>query len=245
MEIYYLHNSAFAVLIENTTIIFDYYNDKPVGDSRKLENGVVCDDALLLNQHTYVLSSHSHYDHFSKGVLDWKTINSSISYILDSGIMEKDQMEYPEIAFMNEGDIFDDGHIWIKAYGSTDIGISFLVRVEGYTMFHAGDLNFWHWENEADADFIASEEQKFLNKLEPIIADDYNINIMFFPVDYRMGDNGHAGAVKMIEIFEPQMFIPMHFHEEYRRIKTFKENFETKHTKIWHINKRGDALHLI
>lgn len=31
---------------------------------------------------------------------------------------------------------------------STDEGVAFLVTAEGRTVFHAGDLNWWHWEGE-------------------------------------------------------------------------------------------------
>ena len=86
-----------------------------------------------------------------------------------------------DIVFMKEEEVYSDGNIKVKAFGSTDIGISFMVEAEGLTIFHAGDLNYWHWKEEADEAFISQAEADFLNKLERIITDDYNINIMFFP----------------------------------------------------------------
>jgi L-ascorbate metabolism protein UlaG (beta-lactamase superfamily) len=230
-------------MMEHTTLIFDYYNDY-AGGRRAIENGVMDETALCENKNTYVFSSHSHDDHFNACVLDWEKINPSIKYIFDSGIMPANHRAYPDVVFMKEEETYADSHLWVKAYGSTDIGISFMVRAEGITLFHAGDLNFWHWENEADKKFIEEAEQNFLNRLERIIRDDYNINIMFFPVDYRMGKNGDKGAAVMIETFKPQLFIPMHFHGEYSRLKTFKERYETKHIKIWAIKKRGDKIYL-
>lgn len=244
MRIYYLDNSGFAIILKNTTLIFDYYNDRTEGD-RTIESGVMDAQTLKENNKTYVFSSHSHFDHFNRCVLSWSQINPSVKYIFDNGIMPAERRKHPEITFLKEGEIFDDGHIWMKAYGSTDIGISFMVKAEGYTVFHAGDFNLWHWENEADDAFIAKARENFLNILERINHDDYNINIMFFPVDYRMGENGDIGAIEMLEVFQPQIFIPMHFHGEFGRIKAFRQRHEKKDIRIWDIQKRGDVLHLV
>ena len=43
----------------------------------------------------------------------------------------------------------------IRAYGSTDEGVSFLISVEGKQIFHAGDLNFWHWAEESTPEEVA------------------------------------------------------------------------------------------
>ena len=50
----------------------------------------------------------------------------------------------------------------IKAFGSTDIGISFLVSVDGVDIFHAGDLNWWHWWDE-DGMSVIKMQIKCLN----------------------------------------------------------------------------------
>ncbi|MEI3154718.1 MAG: hypothetical protein V8S95_06185 [Odoribacter sp.] len=47
----------------------------------------------------------------------------------------------------------------IKAFGSTDIGISFLIDIDNIRIFHAGDLNNWHWEEESTPEEIAGTEK--------------------------------------------------------------------------------------
>ena len=34
------------------------------------------------------------------------------------------------------------------ALKSTDEGVAFLVEVNGVVIYHAGDLNWWHWDEE-------------------------------------------------------------------------------------------------
>ena len=50
------------------------------------------------------------------------------------------------------GDVLENlpGDIKVKAYGSTDAGVSFLVTTSGgRKIFHAGDLNDWHWQDDS------------------------------------------------------------------------------------------------
>ena len=39
----------------------------------------------------------------------------------------------------------------IRTLRSTDEGVAFFVRFKEMTIFHAGDLNWWHWEDESEA----------------------------------------------------------------------------------------------
>ena len=36
----------------------------------------------------------------------------------------------------------------IASLKSTDEGVAFVVWAEGHSIYHAGDLNWWHWEGE-------------------------------------------------------------------------------------------------
>ncbi len=244
MQIYYLDNSGFCVVMDHTTLIFDYYHDSASGP-RSIENGVMDEKTLRAHESVYVFVSHSHGDHYNRCVLDWRSVNPNIIYLFDEGIRAAGHEGLNDIVFMKEEEVYSDGNIKVKAFGSTDIGISFMAEAEGLTIFHAGDLNYWHWKEEADEAFISQAEADFLNKLERIITDDYNINIMFFPVDYRMGKDGDLGAKHVIKAFEPQVFIPMHFQNKFDKIAAFKAKNIYKDVMIWDIKKRGDTLRLI
>ena len=206
MKITYLDNSGFFVALAHTTLIFDYYNDKPVGEA-SLDGGVVTAAEIAAQENTYVFVSHSHYDHYNRSILNWQKHNEKLRYIFDSGVARGND----RVTHISEGGVYRDEGIEVKAFGSTDAGISLLVRAEGTTFFHAGDLNFWHWEEEADAEFIAKAERDFSAQLNAIEAEDIKIDVMFFPCDYRMGENGDAGAQRMIEALTPSVFVPMHF----------------------------------
>lgn len=63
MKLIYIYHSGFALVGENFTVIIDYYKDS----ASQLLTGVVHDELLERPGKLYVLSSHSHADHFNPG----------------------------------------------------------------------------------------------------------------------------------------------------------------------------------
>lgn len=239
MQITYLDNSGFHIALENTTLVFDYYDDRSE-TTKILDRGLVAMEEITKHKNTYVFVTHKHYDHYNKNILGWHKHNPSIRYIFDSGVEKKNT----NITHLEEGSIYEDEHIFVKAFGSTDIGVSFLVKTEGKTFFHAGDLNFWHWENEASPNFVEKAEKDFMFQLDALKAADETIDVMFFPCDYRMGKNGDLGAQRMIKALCPSVFVPMHFQNQFDEVYALKEKYESKDTAIWAIPRRGAQLYL-
>ena len=112
--------------------------------------------------------------------------------------------------------------IFISAFDSTDLGVSFLLNLKGIRIFHAGDLNFWHWREESSLQEIEEAEREFQTAVRPLQKE--NIDVAFFPVDPRQGSMFQAGADYFILAVKPRLLIPMHyFHRseivmEYARI---------------------------
>jgi L-ascorbate metabolism protein UlaG (beta-lactamase superfamily) len=237
MKITYLDNSGFYVALTHTALVFDYYNDHADGEL-SLDGGVVTPAEIAAHKNTYVFVSHRHFDHYNRNILNWQKESAGLRYIFDSGVARGND----SAVHLTEGGVYRDEDIEVKAFGSTDAGISFLVKAEGTTFFHAGDLNFWHWEEEADAEFIAKAERDFMAQLKSIDAENEKIDVMFFPCDYRMGENGDAGAKRMIEALSPSVFVPMHFQNRFDKIADFKKKNETRDTAVWAIPRRGAQL---
>jgi len=198
-------------------------------------------DLLVGSENVYVFASHKHVDHYNKCIFEFEKNKADIIYILDGEI--KVDTSVKGVNQLKKGDIYKDERITVKAFDSTDIGISFLVTIDGYTVFHAGDLNFWHWEEEADEEYINNEKKKFLDVVDLIEKETSKIDLILFPVDYRMGKNGDLGAIMMLERFKPKLFVPMHFQNNFKKIEQFKN--KNKAYMIWDIKKRGDVLKFI
>ena len=107
-----------------------------------------------------------HYDHFKKKIFTWAEEYENIHYILSDDIEAagpKDQTEHIG------ADV--DFNIWdlrIHTLKSTDEGVAFLVRVKEKTFFHAGDLNWWYWEEEDDETWNEPMRQAYQKEIAKI-----------------------------------------------------------------------------
>jgi L-ascorbate metabolism protein UlaG (beta-lactamase superfamily) len=236
-KINYLYHSSFIMETNSHIFIFDYYNDNSNGQDRSLNNGVISDEILKSDKSIYVFASHGHGDHFNPLIFEWKKINHNIKYILSSDIEIKEN--YPEHNLISEGESIEFEDIVVKAYGSTDIGVSFMINADGMNIFHAGDLNWWHWYDETD-EFNTNMAKDFKYQIDKL--KDNDIDIAFFPVDYRLEENYYLGGEYFIENLSPKLFIPMHFGDHPEITNDFSQKQKGSKTKIEVINERGQEI---
>lgn len=236
-KINYLYHSGFLVETKSNLLIFDYFKDDSDKKERSLENGVITEDILKTEKNVLVFSTHSHFDHFNPLILSWRKVNSKIKYILSSDIQRVEDSK--SCIYISENESIRIDNVDIKAYGSTDIGISLLVNVDGISIFHAGDLNWWHWKDESDEDNLAMEKA-FKEKVEEISNE--KIDIAFFPVDSRLKEYYDLGGKYFIKKIKPKLFIPMHFADDPEITRKFKEKINNSSTDIVEISGRGQEI---
>ena len=89
-------------------------------------------------------------DHFSKVIFDLAKEHPDIRYLLSFDIWRKRVPEElkERTVFLKPGEIFEDGYVSAEAFRSTDEGVAFWCRADGFSLYHAGDLNHWYWEEE-------------------------------------------------------------------------------------------------
>jgi L-ascorbate metabolism protein UlaG (beta-lactamase superfamily) len=237
VKINYLYNSSFKIETKNHVFIFDYYFDSVESGIKNSTSGVIGIEDIKTEKDILVFCSHCHGDHFNKVIFDWKEVNPSIKYILSSDIkVDKNNADISRISVYEKLQIKD---VYIKAYGSTDIGISFIIKADGISIFHAGDLNWWHWYDESDEDNIKMEKwfKEEINKLKS-----ETIDLAFFPVDSRLKDDYALGADYFIDEIAPKIFIPMHFREDFSITSKFADKNKEKEVKILEITHRGEKF---
>lgn len=100
----------------------------------------------------------------------------------------------------------------IRTLRSTDEGVAFLIRYHGRTVYHAGDLNWWHWEGEPEEDNTRMRRayQSEINKLQ-----EEKIDAAFVPVDPRLGEQYCWGLDCFMKRTDTKRVFPMHFWEKY------------------------------
>ena len=240
-KIYYIYHSGFAIKTKNHFLIFDYYKEPIVNNETHKTNQrstLLSPENIKGAKNVYVFSSHSHEDHFNPSILEWENYNSEIQYILSSDIKtDKNKSSYN---FIEEGDEKLFNGVYVKAYGSTDIGISFLIKVDGLTIFHAGDLNWWHWkEDSLEEQNIA--ETSFKAHIEKL-KEEKSIDIAFFPVDPRLQEFYSIGGEYFGREIHPKLMVPMHFGDDVFITKQFANKMSKINIKAVEINYPGQEI---
>ena len=224
----YIYHSGFVLETETSILVFDYWKD-PSG----VLEGVLHSDKPL-----YVFSSHFHEDHFTSTIFEWRKQKPVITYILSKDILRHRRANKDDAdIWLAKGGSWSDDKISVKALGSTDSGVSWIVETEGKRIFHAGDLNNWH-DPQAD-------EKRYLGELKDIrkVADGFDV--VMFPVDARIGNGYTLGARQFIERFKVGLFVPMHFSTSGFAISwRMKEYTDDKNISFWKITREGETIEL-
>ncbi len=240
MTIRYLFHSGFAIESEDCTIVIDYFRDDSDAD-RSIANGVVSDEYLKRPGSFYVLSSHSHADHFNPVVMGWQKVRPDIQYVLSRDILLSGKAaSAPNVHPLVSGDTYEDKRLRIDAFGSTDLGISFVIHLDSKVLFHAGDLNNWHWNREASAEFAQDAERAYLAELSKIKAQTPSMDVAMFPVDPRLGPDSGRGAEQLTAAIQVKTLIPMHFSTDTDEPLRYKNTHPNAHVET--LIKRGDTF---
>ena len=209
-KITYLVHSGFSVETANCFFLFDYC---PTMDRIPQ----ITAEFLRTKENVVVFASHSHGDHFDPAILKWAEANPAIQYVLSSDIHTKNCTQ--RCHFMKPYEQWQDGRLTVRTFGSTDAGVSFWLNVDGLAIFHAGDLIWWHWngETQAERDFA---DRYFMEEMAKLPKQP--IDIAFFPVDRRLEENYALGAEYFAKKMQPKLLVPMHFGQDFAATEAFK-----------------------
>lgn len=201
MDINYLLNSGFFIRDEKILMVFDDFED-PAG---------IVDAAYDKGDfdRLYVFATHAHFDHFGTRIRAYaQKVNR---YIFSSDIKHTKRVKiFPtnKLTYMKRYTEWQDDAIKVRSYDSTDVGISFLVETpSGKKIFHAGDFNWWHWEDDTPEN-IELAEKVFLRQMKRL--DGMEADVAFFPVDGRLGSSQEMGAIEFAERTNIKSFVAMH-----------------------------------
>lgn len=225
IKVKYLYHSGFCVETAKCVFVFDYYQgsldfkDKPL----------------------YVFCSHSHPDHYNPAIFGWQMQVPEIHYILSSD-MRGNQAIHPaceNITFVSPYEEVQIEDVKVKAYTSTDEGVAFLVQFDGLNIFHAGDLNWWHWAEDIPEE-IKKAEIGFKAEIAKVKGEP--IDIAFFPVDPRLKPHHGLGAELFISEINPRYLMPMHFWEDSELVRQFGTKMQASATQVIELTQRGQEV---
>ena len=234
LRITHYYHSGFSVADDQVLLVFDYWR----GEEGELTPEVELSEAELKKyDHVFVFISHDHVDHMDPIVYSWKEM-TDVSYIVSSDMPVGTRGKR-----MAPGDTYllMDG-LLVKAFDSTDLGVSFLVDWDGFRIFHAGDLNFWHWREESTMQEIEEAETEFRKAIEPLTKE--RIDLAFFPVDPRQGFMFDAGANYFIMAVKPALLVPMHYFHRADVAMEYARTATNRLTEVVAMPGYGDVMRL-
>ena len=203
MRVTFLGHSGFLVELPSAALLFDWTE----GELPPLAPGV----PLL------VCVSHAHEDHFSPRVFALDDGSRPVRFLLGKdirltprrrerwGLSEETAARCLRLGGNETAEPLPG--VTVETLPSTDEGVAFLVTAAGRTVFHAGDLNWWHWEGE-DPAWNRNMEVNFLRYTEPLRG--RRIDLAMLPLDPRLGEDGFRGPRHFLELADIARFLPMH-----------------------------------
>ncbi|MDR2497380.1 MAG: MBL fold metallo-hydrolase [Tannerellaceae bacterium] len=238
MKLIYIYHSCYVIEAEGFAVIFDYYRDS----GNLPREGYVHDKLLRCSKPLYVLASHVHPDHFNREILEWRQAGADIRRILSTDILDSGRAKASDGIFLQKGDIWQDEHLKVQAMGSTDVGLSYLVYIDGKTIFHAGDLNNWHWKDESTDKEIQEAEAAYLAELDSLAAAADSIDLAMFPIDPRIGSDYMRGAEQFAARINTRVMAPMHFEPHYDKAAAFAPFAARHNCRLLPVSRKGEEF---
>ena len=219
MNVTYIHHSGFLVETDRFYYLFDYENGSlPPMDTAKP---------------IFVLSSHSHYDHYNPEVF---------SLLEEAGMQDirailSDDIEAPgnrNVLSVAPGKEYDLGpQQTLTTFRSTDLGVAFLIEDQGKLIYHAGDLNDWVWEGEPEDDNreMTANYREEIHLLSEKLQH-REIDVAFVVLDPRQEQDYDRGLCYFLEHIPAKAVYPMHYWDDPSIIETFLKDHPEYQSQI-------------
>lgn len=178
----------------------------------------------------FVLASHSHYDHYNPEIFSmlkaggmqeiYAVLSDDIKIPADKNTLQVTTGEKYTLSLGQR----------LFTFKSTDLGVAFLIEEGQNTIYHAGDLNDWVWQEESDLynQQMTNAYRKQIDLLAEIL-NGRKLNVAFVVLDPRQEKDYDRGMCYFLEQIAAEKVYPMHYWETPDIIETFlKEHSEYK-----------------
>ena len=225
MQVTFLAHSGFLIELDRVLLLFDWWT----GTLPPLPAG----------KPLVVFASHDHDDHFSPRIFELDDGSRSVAYALGSDIPAEKAVG-TNCLFLSGGESAAPlAGVTVEALPSTDQGVAFLVTAEGRTLYHAGDLNWWHWEGE-DPAWNLQMEADFKAYSAPLLERD--IDLAMIPMDPRQEEDGFRTAAWLLPKSRIHRCLPMHQWENFDFTKAFLSKYPEFSAQIVPVTRLGEIF---
>lgn len=236
VSVTFFHQSAFAVAIGKTLLVFSYH--VPEGLPTGYQIG---ENDLSGFNHILFLVPNGAREHLDETIFEWKP-GYPIHYVISRDAEAFVPKLLPNLHLVDAGDRLDIAGTAVEVCPSTDRGVSFYVRTHGVSVFHAGDLNLWHWREESTPQEVSRAEKEFYETVEKIPHE--TLDLCFFPLDPNQGGYYDAGANHVIMSLKPRVFFPMHFGNRGEIADDYARRMYTRRTAVCALTKPRETAQI-
>lgn len=229
IRVKFIDHSGFFLEWEDCCFLFDYYKgalpeprDKPL----------------------IVFSSHSHPDHFNPEIFAYGARWRDVTYVLSDEITVPEAAAGAKVHQMGplQKQLLPPD-IQVETLPSTDMGVAYIVTHQGRTVYHAGDLHWWLWD-ECTTEENNEMTQMFREYTAPLKG--RSIDVAFLPLDPRQGEDGWKGFDYYMHLCDIRWAVPMHFWGRFKYIDKLCHRKEAMPyaKRIVCLNRKGDLYEL-
>ncbi len=231
LKVTYIYHSGFLVETERSYLLFDYWKGEV--------------PAMEYKKELYIFASHGHRDHFSEDIFKLENRCEKVQYILSSDIKgsTRNWARAENVHFMAPHEALEVDGVHVETLTSTDEGVAFVVEVDGRTIYHAGDLHWWHWPGEPEED-NQWHKQAFQKEMEYISGKE--MDCAFVVLDPRQEEAGEWGMDYFLKHVRSRYIFPMHCWNNYHMIQEYKAKNDAKYLigEIMSITAPGQEFEL-
>lgn len=235
MRATFIDHSGFLVELPSVTLLFDWWK----GELPALRPGI----PLL------VFASHHHEDHFKPEIFALDDGSREVRFLLgkDARLSPRNRERWG-VSDATAGKCVTLGGgrtieplpgVTVETLTSTDEGVAFLVTADGETVFHAGDLNWWHWAGE-DVSWNMQMALHFKEYTKPLQG--RHIDLAMLPLDPRLGEDGFRGPRYFLELALIARFLPMHQWGNFAFTEQFLAQYPAFAPQTFPITRRGQMF---
>lgn len=228
----YLHHSGFLVETDGYCLLFDYYTQNgryglTITEEQKAKKWLV-------------FASHAHHDHFDEKIFSLWNQGVSPDFVLSWDIPPYRSHTGGRLTVHPHKEYEWEG-VSIKTLASNDEGVAFLVEADGSKIYHAGDLNWWHWNGESEA-FNSDIAKSYCTEIDQLKG--LSIDVAMVPVDLRLQDKYIWGLDYFMRQTNTKWVFPMHFWRRFEVCQKIQQDklAESYKNRVMSIGKASERF---
>ena len=234
IEITYIFHNCFVLHAGTHTLLFDL----PAAEHLPVE-ALEALSPVLAGREVTAFFSHSHADHFDPGVAAVLAGCTDARYVVSDDVADMFPEALPadpeRTLTLEPEQRAEFGGMRIEALESNDLGVAFIIELDGLSIYHGGDLADWTRPEMSGAQraFTTQFYAAVLRKLAG-----RSVDVAFSNADPRL-DN-RSGAADFVRTVRPGVFVPMHL---FGHTEEFPSDLPAMPgVRIFHYARPGDTL---